>query len=439
MKRTLREGFTTGTAAAAAAKAAAIFLLERRDREPGEGAALSQTLTRQEAALPAPPMAKICCTVPGAVQQIFGRQVSRVRGGGKEFGEDRSGLSNAVPTPVDVPLPAGGRLVVPVAACWREGRGARATVIKDAGDDPDVTHGAAIQAHVTLDPAGSRGVVTILGGQGVGLVTRPGLPVPPGEPAINPAPRRQITAAVAEALAQTGFIGSASVLIEVPQGEAMARRTLNPRLGITGGISILGTRGTVRPYSHEAWAATISQCLDVAGAAGLREICFATGGRSERLLMALRPELPVVAFIQAADFFGHAMAEAGRKGFTRVTWGVFFGKLIKQAQGIPQTHARHARMDMRALAETCALHAASESICVAVAQANTAMHALEILEPEPALQDILEHLCRQAAQQAQAFSDTGLEARHVLFSLDGKLLAQATAPGSNADACHGGS
>lgn len=377
MSRALREGFTTGTAAAAAAKAAAILLL----------------------------------------------------------------TGKAVPD-VEVPLPAGGRLRVSVAACAREGAGARATVVKDGGDDPDATHGAAIECLVRLDADGPRGSVAIAGGRGVGLVTRPGLPVPPGEPAINPAPRRQIETAVREALASAAcaegaggpdpsghaagadFTGEVSVLVEVPDGEAIARRTLNPRLGILGGISILGTRGTVRPYSHEAWAATVSQGLDVARAAGLGEICCSTGGRSERLLMALRPDLPELAFIQAADHFAHAMAEAGRKGFGRATWGVFFGKLVKQAQGIGQTHARHARADMRALADLCADLGADAGRAAAVTAANTALHAMEILEPDPALPAILSELCRRAARQAREFAGTDMEVRHVLFSLDGRLLAR---------------
>lgn len=359
MTRTLREGFTTGTAAAAAAKAAALHL-----------------------------------------------------------------LTGAAPEHVDVPLPAGGRLRIAIATCRSEGSGARATVIKDGGDDPDATHGAAVECLVVLDGLDLRAEIDVTGGRGVGMVTRPGLPVPPGQPAINPAPRRQIADSLREALDAADFRGSARVLVEVPDGEAIARRTLNPRLGILGGISILGTRGTVRPYSHEAWAATVSQSLDVARAAGLREACCSTGGRSERLLMALRQDLPEVAFIQAADHFAHAMAEAGRKGFTRVTWGVFFGKLVKQAQGLSQTHARNAPTDMRQLADLCKMLGTPAAGVDSVANANTAMHALDILRPEPALPAILQELCRLAAHHARSFAETEMEVRHVLFSLEGELLAQ---------------
>lgn len=359
MTRNLREGFTTGTAAAAAAKAAVLHL-----------------------------------------------------------------LTGAAPEHVDVPLPAGGRLRIPISACRREAPGARATVIKDGGDDPDATHGAAIECLVVLDDLEVPAAIDITGGRGVGLVTRPGLPAPPGEPAINPAPRRQIADAAREAMASAGFKGSARILIEVPDGESIARRTLNPRLGIMGGISILGTRGTVRPYSHEAWAATVSQSLDVASAAGLGEVCCSTGGRTERLLMALRPDLPERAFIQAADHFAHTMAEAGHKGFTRVTWGVFFGKLVKQAQGLPQTHARNAPTDMRRLAGLCASLGASAARVDAVSRANTAMHALEILQSEPTLPTILQELCRLAADHARNFAGADMEVRHVLFSLEGGLLAR---------------
>jgi len=241
----LREGFTTGTAAAAAAKAALIMLIQ-------------------------------------------GRSISSI----------------------DVPLPREGRLLVPLAHVVTRGDRAEALVIKDGGDDPDVTHRARIRAIVHRVITAGQTRVVIRGGSGVGRVTKPGLPVPVGEAAINPAPRRQIEAAILEALEETGEHGEIVVTIEVDDGESIALKTLNPRLGILGGISILGTRGTVKPFSNKAYKDTITMSLDVARAQGLSRVALATGGKSERLLRDLRPELPDPSWIQVGDFFAFSLREA---------------------------------------------------------------------------------------------------------------------------------
>jgi len=281
---TLREGFTTGSAAAAAARAATLFA-----------------------------------------------------------------LSGVVPQTVDIPLPPphqGARLTIAIADAADDGLGVRAGVVKDGGDDPDATHGARIEAHVTLDPAFS-GVgphVLIGGGRGVGTVTLPGLPVAVGQAAINPGPLAQIRQSVLEVLPED-FKGIALVFIEAPEGEAIARHTLNPRLGITGGISILGTGGIVRPYSHGAWAECVRRSLDVARAAGHACTVLTTGRRSERFFQERFPFTPDVCLAQAADFFAQSMQDAARRGFTCVVWAVFFGKLVKQAQGFASTHAREVELD----------------------------------------------------------------------------------------------
>jgi cobalt-precorrin-5B (C1)-methyltransferase len=251
-------------------------------------------------------------------------------------------------------------------------------VIKDAGDDPDVTNGAAIVATVRLADAGG---LRILGGEGVGVVTRPGLPVGVGEPAINPVPRDMIAQAVAQAWAAGGRSGppSLEVTISVPEGERLARRTLNPRLGILGGISILGTSGLVRPLSHEAYTATIESALKVASAAGQDEVVLVTGGRSEKRARALRPDLPELAFVQMADFFAFALGQVAEKGFPRLGLVSFFGKAVKQGQGLPCTHAHRAAMDLGVLGRWLGQAGASEALADQVARANTASHALEIL------------------------------------------------------------
>lgn len=290
-------------------------------------------------------------------------------------------LSGRILEKADIPLPPGGRLDVPVAHARLEGPGARAVVVKEAGDDPDATHGARIACLAVFEP-GPAPAVRLEGGRGVGRVTLPGLPVPVGRAAINPAPRAQIEAAALEVLAEAGVSGLASLLVEVEDGEALARRTLNPRLGIVGGISILGTQGTVKPFSHAAWQATIDSSLAVARAAGLDTAALATGRRSERLLMARLPGLPELAFVQAADFFAHSLREARNQGFREIVWGCFFGKLAKMAQGQEYTHARSGDTDFALLAGLARDAGAGEAAARAVGLANTARHALELVPQE---------------------------------------------------------
>jgi cobalt-precorrin-5B (C1)-methyltransferase len=288
---------------------------------------------------------------------------------------------------VDIPLPPPheGRLTIAVADAVEDGLGVRAAVVKDGGDDPDATHGARIEAVVTLDPAFS-GVgphVLIGGGRGVGVATLPGLPVPVGSAAINPGPTEQIRRSVLEVLPED-FKGVALVSIEAPQGEEIARHTLNPRLGITGGISILGTGGIVRPYSHTAWAECVRRSLDVAMAAGHGCAVLTTGRRSERFFQQRFPFAPEVCLVQAADFFAESLQGAAARGFACVVWSVFFGKLAKQAQGFANTHAREAALDFSLLAE-CAREAGADAAQVQdITQANTAAHALALVPPEVA-------------------------------------------------------
>ena len=243
---------------------------------------------------------------------------------------------------VDIPLPPGGRLDVPIDDFHPVPLGMRTGVVKDGGDDPDVTHGARIQATVRLEP-GPAGQVRVEGGTGVGLVTRPGLPLAVGEAAINPAPRRQIAEAVREALDRAGYSGGARVTVSVPEGARIARRTMNPRLGIVGGVSILGSRGTVKPFSHAGYRASIRQALDVARATGSNTIAFATGRRSEELLMGVRPELPEHVFIQAADQFVFFIAGGRAAGIRPHFIRMFFRETGKDGPGV-RGHPRPLRI-----------------------------------------------------------------------------------------------
>lgn len=271
--------------------------------------------------------------------------------------------------------------------------------------------------------------VEILGGRGVGRVTLPGLPVAVGQPAINPVPRAQIEQAAREVLDQAGFAGEVRLTIEVEDGETIARRTLNPRLGIVGGISILGTQGIVKPYSHEAWKATIESGLQVARAAGIDTAAFSTGRRSERMLMAHRPELPELCFVQAADFYGFSMKRAQEMGFSRIVWGCFFGKLAKMAQGLEYTHAHAQPTNFAALAGLAAQAGAPPEAWRAVAQANTARHALEIVPDGEIRQRFAALTAARALETARSFFSTGPqpEVEIVCFGFETGVLAEVPA------------
>ena len=303
---------------------------------------------------------------------------------------------------------------------------AHACIIKDGGDDPDATSGARITATVvesTLphDSAmvAAPGNIIIKGGPGVGRVTLPGLPVPVGQAAINPVPRQQITLALqAQELDLPAGNTCLTVFVSVPEGLQLAQKTFNPRLGIEGGISILGTQGTVRPYSHAAWKATIEQGLAVAAATGCRTICLTTGRRSERLLMEQYPHLPEQCFVQVADFAQFSLQAAGAVGFERIVWGCFFGKLVKLAQGHAYTHAKDSTLDMQALAQQA--FAANAACAAPVARCITAAHALELLLADMAGPRVIAQVARQAMQTAQNFAGQAVGLH--LFHTDGREL-----------------
>ena len=206
--------------------------------------------------------------------------------------------------------------------------------------------------------------------------------------------------------------------VRVPLGSELAQKTFNPRLGIEGGISILGTQGTVRPYSHAAWKATIEQGLAVAAATGCRTLCLTTGRRSERLLMERYPQLPDRCFVQVADFAQFSLHAAGAMSFERIVWGCFFGKLVKLAQGHTYTHAKDSTLDMQALAQLA--QAAKASCASEVARCITAAHALELLLADAAGPRVIEQLARLAMRTAQKFSGQAV-CLH-LFHTDGREL-----------------
>ncbi|MGH6843203.1 MAG: cobalt-precorrin-5B (C(1))-methyltransferase, partial [Methylocella sp.] len=278
------------------------------------------------------------------------------------------------PQSVTITLPGGARPTFALALAELGEGFARVGIIKDAGDDPDVTHGALVVARVSHGPPGS-GVV-FRAGEGVGTVTRAGLPVAPGEPAINPAPRRMIKAAIGEVARMYGLAGDATVEISIPGGEKIAARTLNGRLGIVGGLSILGTTGIVVPFSCAAWIDTIYRGIDVARAAGLSHIAGSTGSTSEAAIKALHG-LPDVALIEMGDFVGGMLKYLRAHAIAKVTIAGGFAKMTKLGQGLLDLHSRRGEVDFSWLAARCAEAGAREDL---IARAKTAHSAREVLD-----------------------------------------------------------
>ena len=328
---------------------------------------------------------------------------------------------------VEIPLPEEGRITIPIDEVMIFKNRARAVVIKDAGDDPDVTDGARIVSVVSLAPVSGASEVIIKGGHGVGKVTRPGLPIKVGEPAINPGPRKQIVRAVKEVLQEAGRNYRVIITIEVPEGEEIAKKTLNPRLGIVGGISILGTRGTVIPYSNEAFQATISLALDVAVASGNKIICLSTGRKSGKYLRMCYPALPLISeeiFVEVGDFFAFSLKEVRARKFEQVFYGCFFGKLIKMAQGFESTHAKYGKIDFDLLARWIKEQGVSKAKAELARRANTARQVLEIILEDPAGPGVLSCITRKAIASARRFLGPGPKLIFHLFEMDGRLLVK---------------
>jgi cobalt-precorrin-5B (C1)-methyltransferase len=325
------------------------------------------------------------------------------------------------PDPVTVTLPRGERPSFALAMTRLSGNAATAGIIKDAGDDPDVTHGALICATVRL-AAGGSGLV-FRAGEGVGTVTRAGLPVAPGEPAINPVPRRMIAEAVAEIAAASARPADAEVEISIPGGEALAAKTLNARLGIIGGLSILGTTGIVVPYSCSAWIASIHSGIDVARAAGLTHIVGSTGANSETAAQSLY-KLPDIALIDMGDFVGGMLKYLRRHPVPRVTIAGGVAKMTKLAQGLADLHSKRGEVDLAALAAFAAAAGAGEEIRRGVLAANTAAQAFALARDNGiALGDRVARAAQETAANIVAGTDIAIEV--VLFDREQNLVGRA--------------
>ena len=305
-------------------------------------------------------------------------------------------------------LPGGEAPVFQLALTDAGDDWAQVGIVKDAGDDPDVTHGALIVVKVSL----SGGGVVFKAGEGVGVVTKPGLPIDVGEPAVNPVPRKLMRGVVDELAAQFGHPADVVIEISVPGGQELARKTWNPRLGITGGLSILGTTGVVRPFSCAAWIASIHRGIDVARADGLRHVAGCTGATSEKVVQALYA-LPDHAMLDMGDFAGGMLKYLEKHPVPRVTIGGGIGKMTKLAQGALDLHSGRSQIDFEGLAEMVSLPE--------LADANTALEAYQLAGSplaEAVAQAALAHIERR-------FGGTGMQFDIVIIDRAGTIIARA--------------
>ena len=314
-------------------------------------------------------------------------------------------MTGRFPDPVEIPLPRGGRVAFALAENRVDGAHSYAAIVKDAGDDPDVTHGALVQVWVEAGPPGSG--VAFRAGPGVGMVTRPGLPVSVGEPAINPVPRAMVRAALAEIRSAPDAI----VTIGVEGGDVLAERTLNGRLGIVGGLSILGTTGVVIPYSCAAWIDTIHRGVDVARAMGVPHVAGSTGSTSEAAVARLHG-LPDVALLEMGDFAGGMLKYLRQHPVSRVTVAGGVAKMTKLAQGRLDLHSKRGSADMAQLAAWAA--------DPRVAHANTVAEAFALC---PALGDRVAAGAWSTA--AAVLHGSGVELEIVVFDRNGDLQGRA--------------
>ncbi|MDK2889069.1 MAG: cobalt-precorrin-5B (C1)-methyltransferase [Thermoanaerobacter sp.] len=309
--------------------------------------------------------------------------------------------------------PQGLPIEVPVAGLNINGCSARAVVIKDGGDDPDVTHGLEIVVEASCVKDG----ISIRGGPGVGVVTRPGLQVAVGEPAINPVPRKMIMDAVA-GLVPPGK--GLELVVSVPRGEEVASRTLNPRLGIVGGISILGTTGIVRPMSEEAFKKSLEPLVDMAVAAGHRKVLLTPGRMGVRLAVE-KYGFPNDAVVEMSNFVGYMLDVCADRGVEAVLlWG-HFGKLVKIAAGIFHTHSRMADGRLETIAAHAGAAGAPAGLIKKILESPTAEEALGLLK-ENGLGVVLETIAARASARAEEYTRGRLRAGTVLLGLDGTVV-----------------
>ena len=321
---------------------------------------------------------------------------------------------------VDVKLPKGKIIKIPIHCCEFEKEKARCSVIKDGGDDPDVTHGAEIIVDIFLND--KKNEITIEGGDGVGIVTKPGLGLEINKAAINPVPKKMIIENLREAGEEVLLNQGIQVVISVPKGRELGPKTDNPRIGILNGISILGTSGIVVPFSTASYAASIRQNLDVSLAMGNDTVVLTTGGRSEDFARELI-DLPDHCFVQMGDFSGYTIQQCAKKNIKKAFIVGFIGKLAKMAKGVKQTHVKGSKVDMKFLSDLAQDCGAEKSIIQQILKANTARHVSEIIK-ENEINGFFSRICSETYNHMQKLSNGKVMIEVILFDFDGQVLAR---------------
>ncbi|MFH1983607.1 MAG: cobalt-precorrin-5B (C(1))-methyltransferase CbiD [Pseudomonadota bacterium] len=327
-------------------------------------------------------------------------------------------LDGTAPESVRIDFLSEGHVVIPVHRHGKTGDGrVFATVIKDAGDDPDVTHQAEIGVRLRLRADGTDPAITIASGEGVGTVTKPGLGLGIGAPAVNPGPRKMLAIVLAEISATAGRTLAADVEIFVPRGAELAGHTLNARLGILGGISILGTTGIVRPLSHEAYVATVRAALGVTAAMGQRRVVLTTGRRTERFAQMRWPGLAPEAVVQIGDYFEQSLALTAAAGIAEAVLAVMFGKALKMAQGKAHTHAAKAALGLDRLGRWTVEKTGDAALGARIGAANTAREAFDILRIDAPV--MLAGVGKRMVAAGRAFAGPTVRVSGILFDYDG--------------------
>jgi len=328
-------------------------------------------------------------------------------------------LSGTSADAVQIVLPKGKQVQMRLEFCRLSADGAEAGTIKDAGDDPDVTHGALLYSQVRLlaEPG-----VRFMAGAGVGTVTRPGLVLPVGEPAINPVPRQMISDHLSLLAAETGYGGGFEVTVNVERGAELALKTMNPRLGILGGLSILGTSGIVRPFSCAAYIASIHQGIDVAKTNGYLHIAACTGNASEDTMRRVY-NLPEIALIEMGDFVGAVLKHLRKVPVDKLSLCGGFGKISKLAAGHMDLHSRHSSIDLPQLADWAAAIGADTTLQQGIRAANTSQQALAIAAAAGiALGD---EVCRHALSFARSVVPAQVQVEVFAIDRQGGIVGHA--------------
>ena len=321
---------------------------------------------------------------------------------------------------IEIQLPKGTFLQIPVYSCDFQPYGAKCSVIKDGGDDPDVTHGAEIIVELSFTEKVNE--INIDGGEGVGIVTKPGLGLEINKPAINPVPKKMIIKNLREIGEKILEKKGIRVVISVPKGRELGPKTDNPRIGIQNGISILGTSGIVIPFSTASYAASIRQNLDVAIAMGNDTVVLTTGGRSEDFAKKII-DLPEHCFVQMGDFSGYTIQQCGKKNIKKAYLVGFIGKLAKMAAGVKQTHVKGSKVDMSFLAELAKKVNAEERVIENIKKANTARHVSEIIQ-ENEVKGFFDLICSETQNHMKKHCEGKVPIEVILFGFDGKILSR---------------